>query len=779
MPQNKHRSLFFLFLAVFLLINSGCSVQKYLKEDQKIVRKNKINIDSESAIQQKNAISNDLQTLYKQPQTSAFSNWYYYKINDIKGDTSSFRKFIMRWSVEPSIFNQSQTDATAKSINNYMIQRGFFESQTGSEHKFEGYKAYVTYTNLPGPRYFVSNLIYESQDTAIKKILDANIRDSHLRPGRPVDQSLYELEVNRITRMLQNQGYANFFSNYISPLKGDSCDHVVDIELEILPQAGGLPHTKYTIGQINVFTNYDPQTPRASLITEDYKGINFLSTDGKHPIRPRALHNNIFLENGSLYSRNDYDKTLRRLGRLGAIKFVNVRPEQDLENPNILNYNIFLSPAPHIELNYAIEVNNSNTSIINQRSFGITGRVGLRHRNLFGGAENNSTNVSGGIELADTALGPGFINFFFRVSNDLLLPQFLDIPGVFYTLNKIRFGRWRPISDRFYNMLQDESNTRFTVGADFVSQRLFYSYTSLNFQYGYDMIIANRKRYSINQTGINFFTPRFADDFVERVLNNNEFLKRSLAKQLFTGLFFRDITFNYTSLTNRANETYTFLSNFESSGAEIALIGGLLGRPITMLRDSTEFSKFLRLDLDGRYTRVYNYKQSAAGRINIGAAMPFGSSTEVPFIKQFFVGGGLSIRAWQMRELGPGSYYDVDNPINPADRFQTGDFKFEMNGEYRHRLFWLLEGALFLDAGNVWLLKNDPQRPGAQLKWGNFISAMAVGTGAGIRVVSDFFIIRFDLGIKVKNPYKLNGSYLAQGRFRDLSNLNLAIGYSF
>ncbi len=778
--KSRNRKWLLGWLAGILLLSS-CNVNKYLKEDDILVKQNKIVLETERPVDQQNLLLADLRSLYKQQATSNFSAWYYFKTNRATPDTSAFRKFIMRWSKEPSYFNEGLTQSTVRSLNNQMIQRGFFDARTDYSFDIRNQRAYITYQIKPGVQYKVNTIQFESQDSTIQALMERSRRDSHLRPGKPVDQRLYELEVNRITSLLQNHGYANFFSTYVAPLRGDSCDHRVDLQLEVLPQQGGLPHVKYTIGRIRVFSNFNPEIPRDSLQSLEYNNIAFLSPDGMHPIKPRALNDNIFLKSGDVYNRSNFDKSLRRLGRLGAIKFVSIRPEQDLENPEVLNYNVYVTAAPKIAFNADVDINNSNLSIINQRFLGLAGRVGLRHRNLFGGAENNVTDISGGLELATRSANfRDSTNYYFRIQNSLALPKFLDFPGIFRLLNWVKIGNTPILSDAFYTNLQEDATTNFDISADFVSQKFFYSYTSLNFNYGFDMVIANRKRYTINQTGINFFTPSFSQNFVEGILNNNEFIRRSLSRQMFTGFFFRDLTFKYTSLTNRANETYSFSSNFEVSGAELALAGALIGKPITNLNDSTQFSKYVRLDTEGRYTRVYNDKHSAAFRINVGIASPFESSPDVPFVKQFFVGGGLSIRAWQMRELGPGSYYDttlVERGGN--DRFQTGDFKFELNGEYRFRLFWKLETATFLDIGNVWILREDPQRPGARLTAGGFFRDMAIGSGAGLRIVFDFFIIRLDLGVKVKNPYKLNGSYWARGNFSELTNLNLAINYSF
>lgn len=772
------------YISIFLIVLlQACQVSKYIPEDQFLVKSNEIEFESDKPIQQKNTLSNELKALVQQEESSNFQASQYFYWHRPRPDTSSVGRYFIRRTKEPSFFSEPVTIATNKSMKNYMIQRGYFKADVDYDFKLDNKRADIFYTVYPGPRFTINKLEYKSQDTVIQNILRENRSNSFLRPGRPVDQRLYESEVNRITSLLQNKGYANFYSNYVEPLQGDSTGNKVNIVLEVSLQSDGKAHTSYTIGNVRVFSDYDPEFPLDRLEEDRFSGLRFLSKEGKYSISKRALSNNIFLKSGDVYSRENYNKSLRRLGRLAAVKFVTIRSEPDPYDSTVLHYNVFITPGPKIGLSVDLDINNSTLSNFNQQFLGFSARLGIRNRNLFGGAESNSFNISGGLEIDPRTSFNDVINFYIRLQDDIQLPKFVDVPGVFKFLDWIKVGDFKLLNKDFYDHVKGDAFTRISASSDFVIQRLFYNYTSLNFNYGFDLAIDNRKRWTINQTGINYFAPTFTADFEENILSQNPFLERSLARQFFTGFVLREVAFNYTSRTNRANETYTLLSNFEVSGLEIATIGLIMGRPIrNFFQDDVEFSKYVRLDIDGRYNKVYNERESAAFRLNIGIAAPYEISEDVPFVKQFFVGGGLSLRAWELREIGPGSYRDFNQQDRGVqDRFQTGDFKFEINGEYRLNLIWKLEGAAFLDIGNVWLLRADPNRPGAQLTARNFLTDLAVGSGLGLRLLFDFFIIRFDMGVKVKNPYKdpITNSYLARGTFGELTNPNLAINYSF
>ncbi len=775
-PVNiRKKSVLALMLLLFL---SSCTVSRYIDDNTALLQSNRTVFKGIPSTVEKENYLLEIEQLYRQKGITPFNAWRYYYLSRPRKDTSALAQYLLKRSRKPDIYSEEEARLTSKSINNYMIQRGYFNAQTTHSMTSKGHWSTVTYTVEAGKRYVIDTLGYVVQDSTIRKLVNNSSQQSYLRPGAPVDQQLYQLEVNRITGLLQNEGYANFSSNFISPLSGDSLQGRVKATLEILPQKGNKAHARYRIGEVRVLSDVSPDASIENLQEKKVNGIQFLSETGRYFISPKSLSEHIFLQKGQEYSRLNYDKTLRRLGRLGAVRFVNIRPEQSPEAPDILNYNIYINPANPIALDGDLEINNSNISIINQRFLGVTGRLGIRHRNLFGGAEQNNFRVSAGVELNTTESAGRNNNYFFRVENVLQLPKFYDVPGLLKMLRWTGVGKYRLLNKRFYEQMKEDGTTRFSINADFVTQRLFYNYNSINLNYGYDLIQANRKKYAINQTGINYFTPSFSTQFVERILNNNEFLKRSLVKQFFTGFLFRDLSFSYTSQTNRAQETYSVFSNLEISGAEIAAAGLIRGKPITQFA-GIELAKYARIDIDGRYTRVYNERHSAAGRVNIGVAAPFESSTEVPFVKQFFVGGGLSIRAWQLRSLGPGSYRDTTVQTSSLDLFQTGDFKLELNGEYRYRIWGVLETAVFVDAGNVWILKDDPQRPGAQFKPKRILQDLAIGSGLGLRLVFDFFIIRLDWGVKVKNPYLIDGSYWARGNFSERTNLNLAISYPF
>jgi hypothetical protein len=272
----------------------------------------------------------------------------------------------------------------------------------------------------------------------------------------------------------------------------------------------------------------------------------------------------------------------------------------------------------------------------------------------------------------------------------------------------------------------------------------------------------------------------------------SEFLKKSFGNQLFTGFILRNFNYNFANRANRFGERYNYRFSYEMSGLEILALNRawplLSGKkePVWRIAD-LDFSQYLRLDQEAVYTRNFSENLAGALRIGAGVAVPFGDTRTVPFVKQFFVGGPSSLRAWRIRQIGPGGYVKLNDQGLPDETqpfFQSADFRFEFGGELRFPLFLWFKGAVFIDGGNVWTLRKETERPGSELRWDSYKN-IAIGTGFGIRMDVDYFVLRFDLGLPIRRPYLYPGSntYWVKDLFSKMQlrdfNPNLAVGYPF
>ena len=489
---------------------------------------------------------------------------------------------------------------------------------------------------------------------------------------------------------------------------------------------------------------------------------------------------------GQKFSQEAYDNTLDQLSELGMFRFVRMKQIPDSLQKDLIHFNIQLTSnfkmefSANLDLNYTNAESNPNSSNL----IGITLSPSLLNRNFFGGAELFSSSLHAGLEVAPSNIREK--NFWNTIDIgadfSLSLPKFVDYLGIWRRLYRIKTGKDEHfLNKRFYTGLQQKANTRASVSYNYLEIFNWYRYNLVAVSYGFDFQPDRNTNYSINHFAINFLDPITELPF-DTVLMNNSFLQRSFGEQLFVSLLFRDFNFVKRSPTNRRGRSLYFSANIETAGAEVLAINKLYNAfadvPIVFrLSKTVDISQYIRTEIDLRYLKQVSINQAFAARLNIGVARPFGDLSDaevgyepyVPYVKQFFVGGSNSMRAWAPRGLGPGGYLDPDATLllreNSFRLSQTGNLKMELNAEYRFPLFSFVNMALFVDIGNVWTLGYDEERPGSQFKFtkgepdGNgfvrypFYKQLAVSPGAGIRIDLSYFVFRFDVGAKLRNPY--------------------------
>jgi hypothetical protein len=403
--------------------------------------------------------------------------------------------------------------------------------------------------------------------------------------------------------------------------------------------------------------------------------------------------------------------------------------------------------------------------------------LSFTNRNLFRGAEHMQSNVQYNIEF-----GVGAKRFIFsnevKFQNELVFPRFFDYFGFWRGMHGVRFGQKRLMPTALYNRMKADGQTRYSLNYNYLNVTDFFAYNLINTSFGYDIRSSPEHQYNIDQVGIDVLR------LIDTLKVSNEFLKRSFSDQLFTGFVLRAFNYSYASKANRFGERWAFRFTSDLSGLEELAINRLWSIPFgkqTWTLGRLNFAQYLRLDLDATYTREFRKDVIGALRIGSGVITPYGDTKDAPYVKQFFVGGPSSLRAWRIRQLGPGGYHDT-KATQPY--YQAGDFRFEFNGELRFPLIWWLKGAVFVDGGNIWTIRADKLRPGSQLRWDSYKN-IALGTGVGFRGDFSYFVIRVDFGLPLRWPYPQqdSGSYWALNRFSRLKwkdfNPNLAVGYPF
>lgn len=788
---------------------SACNVTKHLNESKApLLIKNSLELKTEKPLplDQKTPLVYELSTLYRQKpnersllafRTPARLWWYYWT------EGKEHKKFA-RWARKkiaepPALFEEELAIRTANNLQNFMRQRGYFQATSTYDVRYaqrrfffglfnKPPKSYATaavkYTLTLGPIHRLGKVDFASQDSNVLHILRETAGRSLLKPGIPLDGRSFESEKLRITAEMKNRGYAFFIPNFVE-FNGDSTGAVANITVEVLRQNDSSLHKTYFLGNIAVFSDL---VPDLSSIRNDttIEGIYFATSESKFEVKPGRLFDAITLRPGTLYRQSDFDETAHNLNALGIFRFVTIRPLRDSIQPEKINVTISFKLSNRFPVGGGVDMNSSTNSgsTLSGRLLGVSGNLSAENRNLFHGAENIQTNLGYSLEF-DLAPDRNRLIFSqeFKISNELRFPRYFDYFGFWRRLN-----RFNIIGDRFYNRLRSDGQTRLTLNYNYLDLRGFYVYNLFHSAFGYDVRSNAEHQFSFDNIGIDMLRPQLQPSF-QVIFGQNEFLKRSFGNQLFTGFILRSFTYTFADKPNAFGERWFFRLNTEFSGFEAYALNRLwtlTGNDDKWKVADLDFSKYARADVTGTYTREFSNNLTGVVRLSAGAAASYGDTLAVPYVKQFFTGGPSSIRAWRIRELGPGGYYERDSTgeyREPAQPFyQAADFRFEFNGELRFPLFWWVKGAIFLDGGNIWTFKPDPNRPGSALGWGSYKN-IALGTGFGLRFDFDYFVFRFDWGLKLRRPYKLpNQNYWVDwsgANWRELSNFNLAVGYPF
>ncbi|MFM2394961.1 MAG: hypothetical protein RLZZ546_2944, partial [Bacteroidota bacterium] len=462
-------------------------------------------------------------------------------------------------------------------------------------------------------------------------------------------------------------------------------------------------------------------------------------------------------------------------------------PEKSKTSQNTIDYVIQLTP--HIkrgEIDRGLDIFNSTLA----RSSGTGSQIGrliglgvnaqVNDRNLLSGSETYTLSAGINTQIELTTSRNPIRALSYNLNNALQYPIFKDPLKFVKVLNKTYL-----LTDKMYQGFYNDATTSLNLGMNSVSFRDLYGVLTIDGNLGYRFSDKFSSNILVNQIGITANKYRIDSTFRQLLIDSgNQFQLNSLTSNFFTGILFRNISYNFNWPKNANRISKSLLLNFETSGLEVSVLNGFTNLFTAKNEEwkigSFQFSKFGRVEIDGRITKFYNGIRSLVGRINLGVIVPFGKNQFSPYQKQFSVGGPNSLRGWAQRELGPGSIIQqIGQNVIP---FSQSDIKIEANLEYRFGIWWVIEGALFMDAGNIWAIKAANQN--GIFKFNKFYNEIAVSTGFGLRWNFDYFIIRFDTGIKLRDPYvtttKPNYWYTPEQIFSQVpGNVLVAINYPF
>lgn len=785
----------FIFIVCLILGLASCSTSRYLKADESLLKGTKIIFKNEKNLKDKTSLTNDiLQIIDYKPNGKVLflipEEWLY--LANTRGDKENWsNKALRKLGAPPVFYDEARHKSVSQNIENYLrYRKGYYEARVDfiAKEKLLGWSSNsgnsvrfdteVTYIVSLGDRYTLSSVTYESEDKALLNFVQSIAGESFMKPGDYIDFNLFEEEKKRIILKLQNNGYAGFAANYIE-INGDSSrmNKTVDVTMLFRTPQPNVPHKRFVTGNVRVYTDYI-QDQTDSNYNEKYLGKTYFRQSEKFLVKPAVLSKMIFMKQYEYLSRNDRQKTFRKLNSIGTYRFVTLN--QNIENDSVMNFDIQLSPYQKKWI-FDGGFNAYFSTLGPARLYGFGLSSQFVNRNLLGGSERYSLRGEGGVEFGysrDDGFSRRTNNF--SLQNNLVIPSFQDFVGLGKFVNKIGL-----IKDKFYNGFKEEGVTNIDMGYNAVNIVNLYKVRSVNASFGFDYTSERNNRYVFRPLGINLDLYE-----LDTFRLQNPIILLSFKDILRTGFVFRDLSYIYNRPPDNKGRSFLAINNVELSGAEVYLLNKFYNlvsgsNSVWALSDRVSFAKYMRYEFDGRYNKEFSRTSSFAARFNAGIILPFGENKVAPFIRQFGVGGPNSLRAWNIKEPGPGGYRDPQSKVQdiPNIFVNQGDIKLEINAEYRFKIFLVLDGALFVDAGNVWVLKNDKSRPNASIS-SSFYRQIAVGAGYGLRFNFDFFIIRFDFGYKLRSPfedeYKKTQWYsFKEIREQGLGNVQVGVNYPF
>lgn len=784
---NIHKYWFLLAALAFLFSFSNCSNTKYLKDKELLYTGAyvKVRTPKKTPIKNKSDIEADLKQLSTpKPNRRFFSTlatrlWVYNKTTDAE-------KRMGKWLHEsfgeaPVLFDETDVEITIEKMKNYLFRNGYFVNRIEAIPLFENKRAEVDYEVFLNHQYSFGTITYPKTNRGIDQVVNFYNKESVLKTGEAFSLNKLNEERTRITDAARNSGYFRFAKDYVF-FEFDSTknNYQVDVTLKINDVDSITQHKRSFVRKVTIYSDYNPSVSSPQTNLDSLKLGNIQYFFKKDVIKHSALKNAVLFKKGQIFKTNDYNTTINKLINLGIYKFVNIQisPYQ-IENYDSLDAIIFLTTKDKIEFEADLEVN----SKINPEDAGLEYNLGsaiaLSHNNLntFRGAERFIFSVLGGVEFEplNSADSSNLINAFeLSTQASLIIPRF-----------------WLPFRNTF-NLDRLTPKTVFGAGGSYLSTD-FYDNISFNINYGYQWSNTLKRQHRLTPISINYFNYFNENEEFTDQLERNLALSRSFDRLL---LFGTEYTYIYNSIFDQNNKHYYYFKG----GME--LIGNLLNSFIqadsTILEKDTLIEKklfgvktaqFIKFDAEAKYYRIFSKRHLLATRFTAGIGIPFGNSKVLPNSRQYYVGGTNSLRAFKIRTVGPGIDFIDDNSGNTFAN-QTGEIKLEANAEYRFDIAKYLEGAMFIDMGNVWNIgdENDPENNLNQnFKLNRFFKDIAVGTGVGLRLDFSYFIIRCDLGIPLRKQWDTNDGFkwISKDRFAlpdefsDKFVFNLAIGYPF
>ncbi len=755
----------------------SCSAVKHVPDGDYLLNSVKINITDNPDITPKQLTGYLRQTPNHKVLGFAKLQLATYSLSG-RDSTKWYNRWLQRLGQPPVIYDHTLTDVSALQLKMALVNAGYLDAAVTVDTVVKGRKRIdVRYNITTGTPHVVDRFEADVPDSSLLAIMKSYPRLLTAPKGVLFDRNVLDERRTAITQLMHRHGYYRFTKEHIA-FTADTArgDKNVYLTMHIRPGDGDAgKHQKYYFGKVVFITDY---TPSASGIhvagpqdTVRYRDITVLSAPGKQYLRPQALDEKCFIVPGKPYDTRVIERTYEALQQLSILSYINIvlePAEADSLGRHVLDAYVLLSPSK--TQNVAVELEGTNSE--GDLGFGLG--VTYQHRNIARGGQILTAKLRTSYE----SLSGNF--------NGLINDRYTEQAGEV----SITFPKFEApfLSKSFKQRMK--ANTEFSLSGNY-QERPEYTriIAGAAWKYKFSRRTARQTlmRHTFDFIDINYvYLPHSTIDFINSVAPANPLVRYSYEDHLIMrmGYTFSRTNRRAPSTTSRQllqPSIYSLRASVETAGNVLYAFAKLTDRPKhdeAYKIFGTQFAQYVKAEIDYSYTINMSERSSLAMRAGAGAGYPYGNSSMIPFEKRFYAGGANGVRGWSVRSLGPGSYEarnSVDNFIN-----QCGDISLIMSMEYRAKLFWVLESALFVDAGNVWTIRNYENQPGGLMRMRNFYKEIAGAYGVGIRFDFTYFLLRLDLGMKAHNPARGQEPWpLLHPRWRRDATFHFAVGYPF
>ena len=692
--------------------------------------------------------------------------------------TKWFNRWIQRVGTPPVIYDSTLTVASQEQLHTALNNRGFMKNKVTYQVDADSVKrkARVNFDITLGEPYYIRSIDYEIPDEELHELILADSSHFTVHPGDLLDYTRLDEWRQGITERLRNQGYYAFNKEYITFQADTAADsRAVDLTLNTRDpyRNDHMPyyteHEPFYVRDVVYVTDFDPVAMREGYFGADTvvlrNGVKVFE-DADRYLRVGVIGECNHIEPGALYNAEEVNRTYRALGRLGIFKQINidVRPVGEVDGVLMVDAWVLLQRDKSQTVSVSLEGTNSEGDL----GFGVG--VNYQNRNIFNGGEVLSAKAKVSYESISGDLSGLINNNYSEYSTELGL----TFPKFMFPLLRQSFKR------------KVQASTTFAVNFDYQARPDFtrviaggawrYQWTERSRRLSHTLTLFDMSFVSV---------PKIKAGFLDSIAN--PLLRESYDDHLIMRMGYSFYRTNKAEMSVQQmgrfqRDVFTIRANAETAGNLLYGLSKLTGQEPSddgsYKALGISYSQYVKLDADYAFTHYLDNRQSIAFHIGAGVAVPYGNSDVLPFEKRFYSGGANSVRGWGVRTLGPGSYNSNDSLryfIN-----QCGDIRFDVSMEYRAKLFWVVELGLFIDAGNIWTIKDYENQQGGVFKFNKFYEQIAAAYGAGIRLDFKYFLVRVDMGMKAHNPASGQEHWpLLHPKFRRDSEFHFSVGYPF